>query len=117
MKTISINGHVLEKALLVDDPEVKKAVEDASGNERHIRTFLDPAKLKNYLKKHPEGIIIAGTGVFFFKEPVPVSSAMIGFDESGNADIIVRDGAEEIEKQLSTISEVRDAATEKIFRV
>lgn len=111
MKTISINGHMLEKALLVDDPEVKKTIGDASGNLRHIRSFTQPARLKGYIRKHPEGIVLAGTGVFFFKEPVPVSLAMIRFDEAGNADITVKEGAEELEKQLRAMEIMRAAAS------
>ena len=117
MKTISINGHVLEKALLVDDPDVKRTAVDASGNQRHIRIFSDPARLKSYIKKHPEGFIIAGSGVFFFKDPVPVSLAMISFDDAGNADITVKEGADEIEKQLEVMEDIRSAALESLYGV
>ena len=117
MKKISINSHVLEKSLLVDDPDVKRTFTDASGNERHIRIFSDPVRLKSYIKKHPEGLIIAGTGVFFFREPVLVTSAMISFDENGNADIRVKEGAEDIEKQLSAIDDIRSSATKALFGV
>lgn len=110
MKVIKINGHVLEGALLVDDPDVKRAFTDASGQLRHVRSFSQPGKLKSYLHRHPEGIIIAGTGAFFFLEPVPVSCAMISFDEEGSADIKVRENAESIEKQLSAMAAIRAAA-------
>ena len=117
MKTISINGHILEKALLVDDPDVKESFTAGSGAERHIRSFTDPDKLKRYISKHPEGIIIAGVGVFFFKEPVPVSSAMVSLDESGSVNILIRDGAEEIEKQLASFDSIREAATGIVYDI
>ena len=112
MKNISINGHTLEGALLVDDPDIKRAFPDASGQLRHIRSFSQPGRLKAYIRKHPEGIILAGVGAIFFLEPVPVTSAMISFDESGSADILVRDRAEEIEKQLVAMEAIRAAAAE-----
>ena len=114
VKGIKINGHVLEGALLVDDPDVKRAYPDASGQLRHVRTFSQPGRLRSYLKKHPEGIILAGVGTFFFPEPVPVSSAMIRFDEAGSADIVVRERAEEIEKQLAAMETIRAAASEAV---
>ena len=114
VKEIKINGHVLEGALMVDDPDVRKTYMDASGQLRHIRTFSQPGRLKSYLKKHPEGIILAGVGTFFFLEPVPVSSAMIRFDEAGSADIVVRERAEEIEKQLAAMETIQAAASEAV---
>ena len=114
VKGIKINGHMLDGALMVDDPDVKKAYPDASGQLRHVRTFSQPGRLRSYLKKHPEGIILAGVGTFFFLEPVPVSSAMIRFDEAGSVDIVVREGAEEIEKQLAAMETIWDAATEAV---
>ncbi len=115
LKTISINGHVLDKALMVDDPDVKRTFTDAAGNERHIRLFSKPAGLKSYIKKHPEGMILAGVGVFFFTEPVPVSSAMIRFDDSGSVEITVREGAEMVEEQLSIMENMRAAAEQEVF--
>ena len=56
MKNIRINGHVINGALLVDDPEVKRAFPDASGKLRHVRSFSQPGRLKSYVRKHPEGI-------------------------------------------------------------
>ena len=114
MKTISINGHILNSALLVDAPDIKRTAVDASGQQRHIRSFSHPGRLRNYLEKHPEGMILAGIGSSFFREPVPVSSAMVRFDECGNADIRIRDGAEQIEKQLSAIEAIRAAASEQL---
>ncbi len=110
MKNIRINGHDLCGALLVEDPDVKKAYPDAAGQLRHVRSFSQPGRLKAYLRKHPEGIILAGVGTFFFLEPVPVSSAMISFDKAGSADIPVREGAGEIERQLAAMEAIRAAA-------
>ena len=115
MKTISINGHILEKALLVDDPDVKRTYEDDSGNKRHIRSFSQAESLWRYIRKHPEGIVIAGTGVFFFKEPVPVSAAMVRFDEAGNANILIREGAAEIEEKLESIDTFRSISQDVFF--
>lgn len=112
MKNIRINGHILEGALLVDDPDVKRTFMDASGQLRHVRLFSHPGRLKSYIRKHPEGIILAGAGSFFFIEPVPVSAAMIRFDKSGGADILVREGAESLEKQLLAIEGICAAAAE-----
>ena len=112
MKDIKINGHVLDGALLIDDPDVKRAFMDASGQLRHVRSFTDPVRLKTYVKKHPEGIILAGVGTFFFLEPVPVSAASIRFGEGGSADITVREGAERIEKQLAVMDVIRSAAAD-----
>ena len=106
MKVIKINGHILDRPLMVDDPEVKRAYRDAQGMERHVRFCSQPGRLKAYLRKHPEGIILAGAGTAFFTEPVPVSAAMIRFDEAGNADIIVKEEAELIEKQLSIMEDI-----------
>jgi len=117
MKDIKINGHILDGALLVDDPDVKKSFMDASGQLRHVRSFSQPGKLKSYVCRHPEGIIIAGMGAFFFIEPVPVSRAMIRFDEAGNADIQVRDNAESVEKQLSVMEEIRAAAEDELAHI
>ena len=100
MKNIRINGHILDGPLLVDDPDVKKTFMDASGQLRHVRSFSQAGRLKSYVRSHPEGIILAGVGTFFFLEPIPVSAAMIRFDEAGNADILIRGEAESIEKQL-----------------
>ena len=61
-----------------------------------------------------EGIIIAGVGNFFFLEPVPVSAAMIRFDESGSADIRIKEGAEQIEKQLAAMEAIRAAAADEL---
>lgn len=112
MKDIKINGHVIEGALLVEDPDVKRTYMDASGQLRHVRSFSQPGRLKSYIRRHPEGIILAGAGAIFFLEPVPVSSALIRFDEAGNADILVRDEAESIERQLTAMEEIHDAAAE-----
>ena len=117
MKDIKINGHILEGALLVDDPDVKRSFTDASGQLRHVRSFSQPGKLKSYVYRHPEGIIIAGVGAFFFIEPLPVSCAMIRFDEAGNADIQVRDNAESVEKQLSVMEEIRAAAEDELAHI
>ena len=110
MKDIRINGHVINGALLVDDPEVKRAYPDASGQMRHVRSFSQPGRLKSYVRRHPEGIVLAGTGCFFLLEPVLVSAAMIRFDETGSVDILVREGAESLEKQLTTMDEILAAA-------
>ena len=109
MKSIRINGHILDGALLVDDPDVKQTFEDASGQQRHVRSFADPSRLKAYVRRHPEGLILAGVGTFFFLEPVLVSAAMISFDEGG-AEIL----AESLEKQLKAIDAIRAAAIEHI---
>ena len=114
MKNIKINGHIIGGALLVDDPDVKRTFTDASGQLRHIRFFSHPGRLKSYIRRHPEGIILAGVGSVFFIEPVPVTAAMIRFDESGDADILVRDGTECLEKQLSAIEEIYAAAAEAV---
>ena len=113
MKDIRINGHALDGALIVDDPDVKRAFPDASGRLRHVRCFTQPGRLKSYVRKHPEGIILAGVGTFFFLEPVPVSSVSIRFDETGGADILVREGAESIEKQLAAMAAIRAAASKE----
>ena len=63
MKDIKINGHILDGALLVDDPDVKRSFYDASGQLRHVRFFSQPGKLKSYVCRHPEGIIIAGVAL------------------------------------------------------
>lgn len=117
MKSIRINSHVINGALLVDDPDVKRSFTDASGQLRHVRSFSQPGKLKSYVRRHPKGIIIAGVGAFFFIEPIPVSCAMIGFDEAGNADIQVRDNAESVEKQLSAMAVIRTAAEEELGHI
>ena len=116
MKDIRINGHILDGSLLIDDPDVKKTFTDASGQIRHVRSFSQPGKLKSYVRRHPEGIIIAGAGAVFFLEPVPVSSAMIRFDETGSADIQVRDNGENIEKQLTAMEAIRAAAEDAAGR-
>ena len=110
VKDIRINGHVLEGTLLVEDPDVKRTFTDASGQLRHVRSFTQPGKLKSYLRKHPEGIILAGVGAFFFIEPVPVSAARIRFDEAGSAEIHVSEEAERIEKQLEAMERISAAA-------
>lgn len=112
MKVIRINGHALDGALLVDDPDVKRTFMDASGQLRHVRSISHPGRLKSFVRRHPEGVILAGTGTFFFVEPIPVSAAMIRFDAAGNADISVRDGAESLERQLSAMEVIRAAAAE-----
>ena len=117
MKYIRINNHVINGALLIDDPDVKKSFTDASGQIRHVRSFSQPGKLKSYVRRHPEGIIIAGAGAFFFIEPVPVSCAMIRFDEAGGVDIQVREGAESLEKQLATIDEILAAAAFEVGKI
>lgn len=116
MKDIRINGHILDGSLLIDDPDVKKTFTDASGQFRHVRSFSQPGKLKSYVRRHPEGIILAGVGAVFFLEPVPVSSAMIRFDETGSADIQVRDNGENIEKQLTAMEAIRAAAEDAAGR-
>ena len=116
MKDIRINGHILDGSLLIDDPDVKKTFTDASGQLRHVRSFSQPGKLKSYVRRHPEGIILAGVGAVFFLEPVPVSSAMIRFDETGGADIQVRDNGENIEKQLTAMEAIRAAAEDTAGR-
>ena len=116
MKTIKINGHYLGGALLVDDPDIKRTYTDASGQPRHVRCFTQPAGLKAYARRHPEGIILAGAGNIFFTEPVPVSPAMISFDENGSANIQVREGAGDIERQLEAIEAIQTAAENAILR-
>ena len=113
MKDIRINGYSIDGALLVDDPDVKKTFFDASGRPRHVRSFVQPGRLKSFVRKHPEGIIIAGVGNIFFIEPVLVSSAMIRFDEEGGADILVKEDAELIEKQLAAMDAIRAAAAKE----
>lgn len=110
MKDIKINGYSLDGALLVDDPDVKKTIIDASGHHRSVRSFSQPGRLKSYIRRHPEGMILAGVGSFFFLEPVLVSSAMIRFDETGSADIQVKDGAEMIQRQLAAMDAIHAAA-------
>ncbi len=114
MKNIKINGHIIEGALLIDDPDVKRTFMDASGQHRHVRSFTHTGRLKSYIRRHPGGIIIAGAGAFFFIEPVPVSVAMIRFEESGDVDIILSDGAEGLEKQLLAIEKICAAAAETV---
>ena len=114
MKCIKINGHILDAALLIDDPDVRKTYADASGRRRQVRSFSQPGWLRSYLRRHPEGIIIAGAGNLFFLEPVPVSDAMISFDETGSADILIREGAEQIEKQLAAMEAIRAAAADEL---
>ena len=116
MKDIRINGHILDGSLLIDDPDVKKTFTDASGQLRHVRSFSQPGRLKSYVRRHPEGIILVGVGAVFFLEPVPVSSAMIRFDETGSADIQVRDNGENIEKQLTAMEAIRAAAEDAAGR-
>ena len=116
MKRIRINGHALDGALLVDDPDVKRAFPDASGQMRHVRCFSQPGRLKSYAKRHPEGMILAGVGTFFFLEPVPVTPAMIRFGEAGDADIHIREGAEMIDKQLAAMEAIRAAASKEFTR-
>lgn len=111
-KDIRINGHRLDGPLLIDDPDVKRVFTDALGQLRQVRSFSQPDRLKSYVRRHPEGMILAGAGNIFFLEPVPVSSAMIRFDESGNADILIREEAESIEKQLTAMEEIQAAALE-----
>ena len=79
---------------------------------RHVRSFSGSGRLKSYVHRHPEGIILAGVGALFFIEPIPVSSSMIRFDSSGNADISVGYGAESIEKQLAAMEKICAAAAE-----
>ena len=117
MKEIRINGQILNKSLMVEDPDVKRSFEDLSGQERHVRIFSDPARLKAYAKKHPEGMILAGVGVFFFTEPVIVSAGGVKFDKDGNAEILVREGAEEIERQLRIIDEMSAEAQKEIMNI
>ena len=117
MKCISINGHKLERALLVEDPDVRQSLCDASGNEHHVRTFSGPDPLMRYLRKHPEGLIIAGMGLSFFSEPVAVPAAAVRFDESGSADIRVRDEDGSIERQLQAMDAIREAAAEQFLRL
>lgn len=117
MNNISINGHTIGGTLLVDDPGIKRAVTDPSGQLRHVRGFSHPGRLKSYLRKHPEGIILAGVGSFFFIEPVPVSSAMIRFDGQDSAEILIRDETYQIEKQLSAMEKIWDAASEQLRRL
>ena len=116
MKKISINGYALEAPLLAEDPDVKRTVPDASGQLRHIRAFSQPGRLKSYLKKHPEGLILAGAGGMFFLEPVPVTAAMIRFDDSGNVNILIRDEAERIESQLKAMMKISTEALEALDR-
>ena len=116
MKDIRINGHILDGSLLIDDPDVKKTFTDASGQLRHVRSFSQPGRLKSSVRSHPEGIRLAGVGAVFFLEPVPVSSAMIRFDETGGADIQVRDNGENIEKQLTAMEAIRAAAEDAAGR-
>ena len=78
-----------------------------------MRSFVQPGRLKSFVRKHPEGIIIAGVGNIFFIEPVLVSSAMIRFDEEGGADILVKEDAELIEKQLAAMDAIRAAAAKE----
>ena len=116
MKSIKINGYFLGGALLVDDPDIKRTYTDASGQPRHVRCFTQPAGLKAYVRRHPEGIILAGVGNIFFTEPVPASPAMISFDENGSANIQVREGAAELERQLEAIEAIQTAAENAILR-
>ena len=112
MNDIKINGHIINGSLLVEDPDVKRTFMDASGQLRHVRSFSHTSRLESYIHKHPEGIILAGAGAFFFIEPVLVSGGMIRFDKSGDVDIIVSDGAEGLEKQLLAIEQICAAAAE-----
>lgn len=113
MKNIRINGHRIEGPLLVDDPDVKKTYIDASGQLRHLRSFSQPVRLKAYVCRHPEGMILAGIGTIFFLEPIPVSAASIKFDEEGNADLLIRDEAGSIEKQLKAMEAISTAASQE----
>ena len=113
MEGIKINGHVLEAVLLIEDPDVKQAFTDASGGLRHVRAFSQPGRLKSFLRRHSKGLILAGVGNIFFLEPVPVSSAMVRFDESGSADILIKEGAEWIERQLTAMEAIHKAAEDE----
>lgn len=115
MKRIRINGHTLEGALLVDDPDVKKTFVDASGQLRRVRSFTQPGRLKSYVLRHPEGIVLAGVGSIFFLEPVPVSAAMIRTDGESGLDILLKEDAERIERQLAAIEDIYAAAEECVY--
>ena len=111
-KAIRINGHDPACPVMIEDPDVKRTFRDSSGEPRHVRFFSDAVRLKSYLRRHPEGLVLAGAGAFFFTEPIPVPAARIRFCEDGSADIRVKDKAELIERQIARMEEISAAAGE-----
>jgi len=109
-KTIRINGYALSGALSIDDPEHGKMILG-----KCIKCISTPRQMKIYINKHPEGVIILGYGVSFFDEPVPVSRNQIAFDKEGNVDIIIRDGAEKIVKQIRFTDEIAEEAHKELW--
>ena len=109
-KKIKMNGRVLNAALIIDDPDCKRTVYGRDGKKCHVCCISSPVYLKGYLKRHPEGIIIDGYGIAFFKEPVLISPSMVSFDQSGNANICFRDNADKIERQLEIMDQLSEIA-------
>ena len=109
-KEITINGQQLPGALMVEDPAARNFITDTNGQRRHVRSYSTPAGLRRYLNRHPEGLIIAGCGVFLFREPAAVTAARIRYDESGNVNILIPEKAEEIRRELERIVQIREAA-------
>lgn len=116
MESIKINGHFLERPLMIDDPDSAKTFRDASGRSRSISYCATASELRDYLRAHPEGVIIAGAGAIFFLEPFPVSSGSVIFGADGSADILVKEDAGGIEKQLTAMEEIREAAEFEICK-
>lgn len=114
MESIKINGHFLERPLMIDDPDSARTFRDASGRSRSISYCTTASELREYLRAHPEGVIIAGVGTIFFLEPFPVSSGSVIFGADGSADILVKEGAEDIKKQLTAMDGIRAAAEDAI---
>ena len=109
-KEIRINGDTLPGDLMIEDPDARNMIIDTNGQRRHVRSYRTPAGLRRYLTKHPEGLIVAGCGVFLFREPAAVTAARIRYDESGNVNILIPEKAEEIRRELENIAQIREAA-------
>ena len=109
-KQITINGHQLPGPLLIEDPDARSVLIDTNGQRRHVRSYKTPAGLRRYLQRHPEGVIIAGCGIFLFGDPAPVTAAGICYNENGGADITIRENAAEIRRELETIEMMQRAA-------
>lgn len=116
MDNIKINGHFLERPLMIEDPDSRTAVRDASGRTRHISYCSTAEELKDYLGTHTEGFVAAGVGTIFFLKPFAVSFASVRFDYDGSADILVKEDAGGIEKQLTAMEEIREAAEFEICK-
>lgn len=114
-KRIRINGLELEDCLLLWDPEIKKPTKDRyTGKLHNVRRVSRPAELQKLAERQTDGLLLEGIMLTYFSEPVRIPPSCLRFDEQGNAEIRIVEGAQVVEQAILNMKRIHDEVDQHI---